>query len=303
MQKTELEAFVQNTLTPAQQREKLLEQVKQDKADIESLLKVKTSVEEELSNNETRLGELEHELDGKDNARLKKHKELRERGEHMEKFISEYEIKSVDLKTKIQSLNQEIGIALEHMSENLAEVNLKELDVKFNTSEHNTLEGWSNKYKLLTTQITRISAVRQKYQKEISDMREKMVKMQGEMQLYGDIGKGKMIQEAKKEQLLEKQRQLQNTLDSTRMAVVEAKKKREDMKRRIEENDDFNEIMKLEKTIENVEMEANELENAIKAESSNEEMDNLWVQLHEVLAKRNAQLIDNLKKNGRKNFE
>lgn len=61
-------------------------------------------------------------------------------------------------------------------------------------------------------------------------MREKMVKMQGEMQLYGDIGKGKMIQEAKKEQLLEKQRQLQNTLDSTRMAVVEAKKKREDMK-------------------------------------------------------------------------
>lgn len=72
--------------------------------------------------------------------------------------------------------------------------------------------------------------MRQKYQKEISDMREKMVKMQGEMQLYGDIGKGKMIQEAKKEQLLEKQRQLQNTLDSTRMAVVEAKKKREDMK-------------------------------------------------------------------------
>ncbi|XP_017785827.1 PREDICTED: intraflagellar transport protein 74 homolog [Nicrophorus vespilloides] len=296
-QKDELETFVQNTLTPAQQREKLLDQVKQDKSDIESLMKVKDSVEEELGNNESRLADLEHELDGKDNARLKKHKELRERGEHMEKFIAEYGDKSEEIKTKIKDVNVEISSALEYLSENLTEINLKELDVKFDSGEQNTVEGWNNKFKLLTGQINRIAALKQKYEGEISEMKEKMGKMREELDLYSDVETGKEKMEDKKMVLLESQLQLQGTLESTRSAVVEAKKKREDLKSRIEGNEEYTEIMKLENQIEESTKENEELENIIKSESNSEEMDQVFSQLDELLAERNSKLIDSLKKN------
>lgn len=157
-QKEELTAALESTLSPTQQREVLLQQVKTDKADIDTLVKVKKSLEEDLEAKRTRLAELESELDVKDNARLKKHKELRERGEHMRSFIASFDEKYNGAKEKIEENQEKILIALEYLSENITDLDLNDLDnVQYELDQQGSLEGWNNKYSLLFSQVTRVS--------------------------------------------------------------------------------------------------------------------------------------------------
>lgn len=152
-QKQELLNSLETTLTPAQQREVLLQQVKTDKMDIETLTKVKKSLEEDLEAKRTRLYELEHELDGKDNARLRKHRELRERGEHMTAFMGSFEEKYAEAKRKLEENKEKVIGALECLSESdFDDFNAMQMDVK----QENSLEGWNNKYVLLASQVTRV---------------------------------------------------------------------------------------------------------------------------------------------------
>ena len=67
------------------------------------------------------------------------------------------------------------------------------------------------------------------------------------------------------------------------------------MQQRIEENEDYNEIMKLESKIEETNKENEELQSLVAADLSNAEMDAVVDQLEQLLAKRNSQLIALLK--------
>lgn len=131
--------------------------VKQDKADIEALSKLQTSLEEDYENKKLHLTELEKELEGKDSVRLKKHRELRERGEHMNVFIASFAEKSDEIISKIKETQEKIKLALEYMSETLTDLNFDELDnIQLDSAQQTTLEELNKKCDLLLKQTERV---------------------------------------------------------------------------------------------------------------------------------------------------
>lgn len=137
--------------------------MKQDKADIEALSKVEKSLKDEYENQKIRLNELEHELEGKDNARLKKHKELRERGEHMDQFISSFDNKSKEMEQKIKEIQKKILHGLEHMTCAITDLNFEEIDnVEVEAGQQTSVEGLNKKCDAITAQIERVKKINQR---------------------------------------------------------------------------------------------------------------------------------------------
>lgn len=118
---------------------------------------MKTKLEEELTFKRERLVELEREMDGKDNARLKKHKELRERGEHMDAFIVSFDEKSSTVKGKLESVRNQILFALKHIADGLAELDLEEFGKIPVDSGEQTLDAWKKRCETITAQREKVN--------------------------------------------------------------------------------------------------------------------------------------------------
>lgn len=133
--------------------------MKRDKADIEALLKMEKSLKDEHDSQSVRLNELDRELEGKDNARLKKHKELRERGEHMDQFISTFDNKSKEMEIKIKEIQHKILNGLEQMTRTITDVNFEDIDnidSNIDSSQQTNVEGLNKKCEIIKTQIDRV---------------------------------------------------------------------------------------------------------------------------------------------------
>lgn len=117
---------------------------------------MKVKLQEESTFKRERLIELEREMDGKDNARLKKHKELRERGEHMDAFIASFDEKFSTVKTKMESVRSQILFALEHIADGLAELDLEEFGKVQMNSDDETLEGWNKRCAAIAAQRDKV---------------------------------------------------------------------------------------------------------------------------------------------------
>ncbi|GJQ74954.1 hypothetical protein Trydic_g9580 [Trypoxylus dichotomus] len=294
-QKAELTAFIKNTLTPDQQREALLQQVKQDKADIEVLQKMKVKLEEEAKFKSEKLAELERELDGKDNARLKKHKELRERGEHMDAFIASFDEKSTTVKNKIDSARSQIVFALEHMADGLAELDLEEFGKIQIDSGDQTLEAWNQRCAAIAAQRDKLKAFQVRYEAELEKLKKKKDEMLAAIEDMKDVDRKKEEFHQEKNNLEEEYEALRAKLETTQAAVVEAQRKNSEILKKLEENPSYHKVIKLEKEIENLENRYRELDDVLQSEKSNKVVEELTNSVDELLRKRNEQLIASLK--------
>ncbi|KAK9694094.1 hypothetical protein QE152_g33754 [Popillia japonica] len=276
-QKSELAAFIENTLTPSQQREALLQQVKQDKADIEVLQKMKLKLEEETKFKTERLAELEREMDGKDNARLKKHKELRERGEHMDAFIASFDEKSATIK--------------EHMADGLAELDLEEFGKIQIDSGDQSLEAWNKRLSAISAQRDKLKAFVTRYETELEKLKQKKIDMLTKIEDMKNVDRKKQEFEQEKLDLEEECEALKAKLESTQAAVVEAQRKNNEILKKLEENPSYHKVIKLEKEIETLESRHRELDDVLQSEKSNKVVEELSNSVDELLRKRNEQLI------------
>lgn len=100
---------------------------------------------------------MEKELEGKDSVRLKKHRELRERGEHMNVFIASFDEKFNEVLSKINETQEKITLSLEYLTESVTDLNFDELDnIQLDSAQQSTVEGLNKKCDLLLTQIERV---------------------------------------------------------------------------------------------------------------------------------------------------
>lgn len=110
-----------------------------------------------MQNKQERLSELETELNEKNAARLKKHKELRDRDEHMKKFIEVFGEKSPVIREKIDTTQQQILIVLDLLTSSVVDINFEELDNIQSNLNQSSLEGLSNQYSLFSSRLARVS--------------------------------------------------------------------------------------------------------------------------------------------------
>ncbi|XP_022904400.2 intraflagellar transport protein 74 homolog [Onthophagus taurus] len=294
-QEEELQNFLSNTQTPAQQRETLLQQVKQDKADIETLQKLLETLEQEIVQMEEKIAEINKELENKDSARLKKHKELREREAHMDAFIETYDEKVSTAKEKLTQANDTVIYLLDQMVENLAEFNIEEFGMTQIDSNDQSLEGWNKRCGAFQEQIAKLTRFSENFESESNRIEAKKAEMLKEIEKMSDIEKCKE-EMARECTLLEDQNQLlQAKLESTKAALNEGLRRKDEIEKKLEDNPTYHDVVEIQKKIEELESKKMEIESTIEAEKKDTSLEDVINGVRALMKERNEQLINELK--------
>lgn len=133
------------------ERETLLKQLKDDKADAETLQKVKVSMEEQLKEKNNQLNGLNNELDSKNSARLKKYRDVHVRHAQVNSYIDMFDEVVANIRVGIAEKERYIALCLDYLLEKTSEDDVDEVDDNSVQTENLTDE-----FKILRSKLSRV---------------------------------------------------------------------------------------------------------------------------------------------------
>ncbi|XP_023331645.1 intraflagellar transport protein 74 homolog [Eurytemora carolleeae] len=186
--------------TPQQERERLLEQVKNDNAEISTMERQILEVGDKLRLLQEEREQLEQDMEENQSEKNQKYRELRKREETMDQFLQSFQETRDQELNRIQELELQVASTLENISRNLqhaghmpsskAYSSMKE-DLAFKEGEveksKNTIEGLDREHQQLALNLEKIEALEEKIKTEMSTLKEKMGRMEEEMVTFIDL--------------------------------------------------------------------------------------------------------------------
>ncbi|CAN8001690.1 unnamed protein product [Ixodes pacificus] len=246
--------------TPAQERERLLMQVKEDNAELAGIERQTSEARERLTAVQEELSQLDQELEDQHGERRAKYRELKKREETMDAFLETFadtRQAEVDRQEKLQG---DIVEHLEIVSRNLPhfsslpsqdEMALLRDDLAFKEGEMEkskmTLSTLGQEQKKLAVDLQKIEQLESKVQLELDSLRLKMKKMEDEMVVFSDLDQLKNSAEHRKQQLLAEKEALQASKEPSRKAVEELQTRYDDARAKLNENEVFTRVANLER--------------------------------------------------------
>ncbi|KAM7283009.1 intraflagellar transport protein 74 homolog [Ixodes scapularis] len=246
--------------TPAQERERLLIQVKEDNAELAGIERQTSEARERLTAVQEELSQLDQELEDQHGERRAKYRELKKREETMDAFLETFadtRQAEVDRQEKLQG---DIVEHLEIVSRNLPhfsnlpsqdEMALLRDDLAFKEGEMEkskmTLSTLGQEQKKLAVDLQKIEQLESKVQLELDSLRLKMKKMEDEMVVFSDLDQLKNSAEHRKQQLLAEKEALQASKEPSRKAVEELQARYDDAKAKLNENEVYTRVANLER--------------------------------------------------------
>ncbi|XP_049816799.1 intraflagellar transport protein 74 homolog isoform X4 [Schistocerca nitens] len=106
--------------TPSNEREQLLQRVKDDNSEIATMERQMSQMKELISKKQEELTQLEQDVEESQSERHQKYRDLRRREETMEQFLSTYKENYEQSIARLDQLESDIEIALQEISRNLA---------------------------------------------------------------------------------------------------------------------------------------------------------------------------------------
>ncbi|UYV82615.1 IFT74 [Cordylochernes scorpioides] len=183
--------------TPAQERERLLHQVKEDNAELASMERQAAEVREQMARAREELEQIESERAGQ---RADRYLELKRREQTMEQFLSGWEQSWAAENSRRTELEQKIVSLLESVSRGLAHFHnlpspaqfdalrqdlvFKEGEMEKSRSTASTLEQEQSK---LTLDLQKIEQLEAKIETEMSSLQQRMQTMEEDMAVFSDL--------------------------------------------------------------------------------------------------------------------
>ncbi|CAN7992331.1 unnamed protein product [Ixodes hexagonus] len=246
--------------TPAQERERLLIQVKEDNAELAGIERQTSEAKERLAAVQEELSQLDQELEDQHGERRAKYRELRKREETMDAFLETFaETRQAELGRQ-EKLQADIVEHLETVSRNLPhfsslpsqdEMALLRDDLAFKEGEMEkskmTLSALGQEQKKLAVDLQKIEQLETKVQLELDSLRLKMQKMKEEMVVFGDLDQLKSSAEHRKQQLFAEKEALQASKEPARKAAEELQACYDDARAKLNENEVFTRVANLER--------------------------------------------------------
>lgn len=138
------------TVPVEKEREQLLLQVKNDKADIDALLKMKQNLEEQLEEKRNQLNGIEQELDSKNSQKLKKYRDVHTRHAQVNAYIESYQQVTSSVMENINEKEKIIEKALDYLLQR-SDDNFDEL------TEFEATANPTDDYKLVISRLSKAS--------------------------------------------------------------------------------------------------------------------------------------------------
>ncbi|XP_067136914.1 intraflagellar transport protein 74 homolog [Centruroides vittatus] len=246
--------------TPAQERERLLQQVKDDNAELASIERQTAEVREQITQAKEELEQLEQELDDHQGERSNKYRELRKREETIDSFLSSFDDNRTTEEEKQKQLQINIVALLERISRNLAhfqqlptpqELNVLKDDLSVKEGEmeksRSTVSTLDHEQKKLTMNLQQIEQLETKIQQELETLHQKIRTMEEEMETYSDFDGLRSAAEKKRQRLTEQEKILKIHSASIKKAVAELDTKYEEIQAKLNDNETYIQLTNLER--------------------------------------------------------
>lgn len=246
--------------TPAQERERLLQQVKDDNAEISTMERQITEMTERIGHLQEEQSHLDQVVEENQSERNQKYRELKKREETMDNFLASFEETQAEELKRIADLQMQIQQVTEEMSRVLSQAgnlpsaagfsSMKD-DLSFKQGEmeksKNTLDGLGKEHGQLQMNLEKIEALEEKIKAEMSTLKEKMSSMDREIDVFSDLGRLRSEADEKRSALEE----MREELGARRVAVAqnlnEAQDRHEKAKKQLSDNETHVQLTNLEK--------------------------------------------------------
>ncbi|KAL1429082.1 hypothetical protein MTO96_016813 [Rhipicephalus appendiculatus] len=219
--------------TPAQERERLLAQVKEDNSELSSMERQASEARERLGKLQEELAQLDQELEEHNGERQAKYQELRKREETMDAFLESFEEARQDEHKRQEKLQGEIDDLI-----------FKETEME---KSKTTLSALGLEQKKLAVDLQKIEQLESKVQQELDSLRNKTKQMEEEMIMFGDLDKLRSSSELKKQELLAEKEALQIKKGPTRKVVEELQAQYDEARAALNEEEGYTRLVNLER--------------------------------------------------------
>ncbi|XP_050401532.1 intraflagellar transport protein 74 homolog [Patella vulgata] len=246
--------------SPAEEREKLLKQVKEDNQEIASMERQIKEINEKIESLQDDINQYDMDIEENQGEKNQKYKELRKREETMDEFLDTFEdTKAQELK-RMTELQGAIVNSLEHVSRNMGrfgslptpgELATMKDDLAFKEDEmkksETTTIGLASERDKLEQDLKKLDVMEEKLHAELSVLKEKSVTMQRDIVIYSDLDKLKEQAEEKKQKLQDDRVILQKRREAFKKHIQQMTAKYEGLKSQLNDNETYTQLANLER--------------------------------------------------------
>ncbi|XP_014356504.2 intraflagellar transport protein 74 homolog [Papilio machaon] len=292
---------INNRLDPQEEREKLLQQVREDNAAIASLDSNAANLKQQIAKTQELIEQAEQDLEEGNSERHQKYRELKKREETMDAFLSTYEENLAKEKEKIDQLEKDIVFALEHSSSNI-DLDLSEIDslkkrdgytMAYDESKK-SVETLMKDYERFQANLKKVEATRERLLAELLTLPEKTRVMEEELVTLSDLEKLRDEGEIQKKELQNELQVLKEKLAPTESAVIEAANKLKKIQAALDGNEMYAKLNSLEDQVANLENRKTILEEDIASITLKADYEPIKKEALDVLEQLNQKIIEDL---------
>ncbi|CAO1344916.1 unnamed protein product [Diamesa hyperborea] len=240
-----------NRLTPAQEREKLINEVRVNNQSLASINKQSKIVSDQLQEKKEYLQQIEQDLEEGSSERHIKYKELKKRDEMMTNFMESFQLQMTKEKQNVESLKNQITFAIEQIT--LQGMNSKfNSNVKINSSvfseknDLSTQSGLLKEYSKLGIQLKQLKILEKRIQKQFDQLRNEEKDLSRDIHKFNNLNNLRSEYTAKYEELSTNLQELKDKKRVTENVVHDAQKRNKSIKDVLKSNETYRQISHLE---------------------------------------------------------
>lgn len=250
----------ENKGTPAEERERLLKQVKEDNQEIASMERKTSELREKTETVNGEIQQLDMDLEEHQGERNVKYKELKKREETMDEFLETFEEVKANEQARKQQLESNIVNVLEHMSRGMArtkhlpspaELQRMKDDLNFKETEmhksQSTAASLGSEHTRLQMDLEKVEQLETKITTELESLKERIQTMTLELETFSDLDALTDQSEEKKARLYKEKKTLSARKETFKKHVQSLSSFYDATKSKLMENETHSQLGNLER--------------------------------------------------------
>ncbi|XP_065069175.1 intraflagellar transport protein 74 homolog [Rhopilema esculentum] len=246
--------------SPAEERERLLKQVKEDNQEVARIENRISEIKEKIDNVQEEIRNLDMDLEEHQGERTAKYKELKKREETMQEFLDTFEENKSGELGQCKQIQSNIVTLLERVSRALVQTkhmpNFEDFrqmkdDLNFKETEmiksSETNKGLDSEQRRLQMDLEKVNQLESKITTELDSLKKRIDKMTEEIALYSDIDGVKKQAEEKRKLLMSEKEELLSQRETLKQDVKNLSSQYDAMKAQLQENETFIQLGNLER--------------------------------------------------------
>lgn len=297
-----------NKLSPEQEKEKLLQKIRQDNADVAAAEAQHAETKRKTSEMENQLEQLELDVEDTHTEKQIKYNELRKREEVIEQFMASFDQNKEDETIKLKRLEETIVERLNTIS------NALDIDIDFSTNEEMAIftsvpdydnydskdhdqsyKGLAREHLKLQQILNKLEVLEKKLKTETVDLKKRIDASENGVIRVESTERSKTESETKRQELIAELDlvKTQYTACEDDLGVIESTYN--EMKQKLEKNDVYVQINRLENKLDALKEDSGKLQKFVQEQVQRANYDSLKERAYNLLNDYNAGLQENLK--------